>query len=154
MRLCLPLSVHWRSAGSLRTNNGEQRGEGKSWTHWCRSACAIHDKGLVVFDEHETERLRRIFRNASASRAAHLQSKHRSGQVTAENALVEAVILVAEVLNEVGNSSVLVERARKVEREAAPEELRRDFGVLFRGAADSCVLIASFPRAGPLSHRL
>jgi len=56
--------------------------------------------------------------NATTRRAAQiakLKSKNMSGQVTAENGLVEAVILAAEGLEEGGNSIVLVARAQKVE---------------------------------------
>src|SRR6266702_6330426 len=50
-----------------------------------------------------------------AAQIAKLKSKNMSGQVTAENGLVEAVILAAEGLEEGGNSIVLVARAQKVE---------------------------------------
>ena len=57
-----------------------------------------------------------------------------SGRVTAENALVEAAILAAKVLEEYRNSIVLVFRARKMVREAAPRDLRSDFGLALRSA--------------------
>ena len=61
-----------------------------------------------------------------------------SGRVTAENALVEAAILAAKVLEEYRNSIVLVFRARKMVREADPRDLRSDFRELVRRSANGC----------------
>ena len=47
----------------------------------------------------------------------------------AENTLVKAVMLAAESLKEGGNSSFLVVRARKMDRESARGEARRNFRV-------------------------
>src|SRR6266702_7384328 len=53
--------------------------------------------------------------NSTTRRAAQIAKfKNMSCQVTAENGLVEAVILAAEGLEEGGNSIVLVARAQKV----------------------------------------
>ena len=46
-------------------------------------------------------------------------------------------MLSAEVVEKSGHRPVLVFRARKVEREAAPGELRRDFGVVAYCATDA-----------------
>ncbi len=55
----------------------------------------------------------------------------------AENTLVQAVILATEMLEEGGDSIVLVARARKMVRESTPGEARRDLGELVRRAADA-----------------
>ena len=70
-----------------------------------------------------------IPRPAALDEPRKLQSKNRLSQVAAENALVHAVILAAELL-QVGEHStlraVLVPRARKIVREAAPREVGRN----------------------------
>ncbi len=66
-----------------------------------------------------------------------LRSKKMSSQVTAASALVEAGILAALDLEEFGHDSLLVRRARKVEREAASGDFRRDLGIVACRATDA-----------------
>ncbi len=74
-------------------------------------------------------------RPAALNKPRILQCKNKSGQVAAEDALVQALILAAKVLQEVGHSTILVGRARKIVREAAPREASRDLACLARSAA-------------------
>jgi len=53
------------------------------------------------------------------------------------NALIEPLILVAEILKKKGNNSILVVRTRKVVREAAGGEGSSDLGKLTGRAADA-----------------
>ena len=100
--------------------------------HRRRCACAVHANGHSSVVHNVTERLCGDVGDSAASSAARttkLQSKNRSGQVMAENTLVKAVMLAAESLKEGGNSSFLVVRARKMDRESARGEARRNFRV-------------------------
>ena len=100
-------------------------------THQCRAACAVEENVFSVVDYKVGKRLCGDVGDpvaGGAARITKLQSKNRSGQVMAENTLVQAVILVAETLEERGNSNFLVGRARKKGRESARGEAGRDFG--------------------------
>ena len=93
---------------------------------------------MVAEDDHVVGRLRGDVGDPVASRAAriaNLQSKNGSGLLTAEYAIVQVTMQVAEMLEEGRHSIVLVRRACKMVRETAPGEVRRDLGLV------ACVLL-------------
>ena len=99
-------------------------------THRCCAACATHVASKFTFsvrdDCLEVERLCCDVGDAAARSAARITV--RIGRVTAENALVQAIKPPAETLEEGGYSIGLVGRARKIVRESAPRQPRRDLG--------------------------
>ena len=83
-------------------------------THGGRAARAARGKGSLFENELELVRLRSDVGDAAARRAVQTQSMNLSGQITTENALVVAGVVVFE-MPEVGlHHAHLVVRARKV----------------------------------------
>ena len=109
--------------------------------HRYRADCAVHGMEKGIVDDGEVERLRRDVGYSAAGRAAkitNLQSKNRSGQVSAENELVQAPIVLATETSEVGgNINVLVDGDGEVVGEATPGEARRDLRACTRRTADA-----------------
>jgi hypothetical protein len=102
------------------------RSEGSNLkTHRCRAACATHFIGTGVDNIPVVERLSGDIGDSAAISAAQitkLQSKNGSGQVTAENELVQPLIHGVQLPEEGGNAGIrifLVVRARKKVRKAA-----------------------------------
>ncbi len=94
-------------------------------THWRRAACSVQDNDFTVEENPDPHRLRGDIWDVAAPRTAQeLQRENRSDQVTEANVLVEAVILIAEALEEGGYGLLLVARVQKVVREAAPASLQ------------------------------
>jgi len=93
-------------------DGAERREEGK--THGRRATRAVCDFELPSKEEEEPDRLRGDVGESAAFRPAQIQSKNRlaqvrSGQLSAGNELVEALIRLAEVLEESGHSNRLVD---------------------------------------------
>ena len=89
-----------RSAGCSRVDDGRRREVEK--THGRRATRAIRLLGLPFMEDHEVERLRSDVGYSAAIRTTQIQSKTncRSGQVMAVNELKEAVVYIADVLEE------------------------------------------------------
>jgi hypothetical protein len=123
------LVINWVLENGRR--RAKEQGVGKK-THRNGTGRAIPGKEKLLEDEFEIFRLRGDIWVATARKAAQLK---RSG-LTAASALEEPDMPGAEVIKESFHVIDLVPRGRKMAREAASGEARRDLGVV-SSAADT-----------------